>query len=69
MPFKRISKLMIVHLVSTAIFWLNYFPPSKPGLGLSNTKVLKQFVPGNVVEYKKVYYLHLVKYVELHEED
>ena len=38
MPFKRISKLMIAHLVATAIFWLNAFPPSKPGRGLSNKK-------------------------------
>ena len=26
MPFKRISKLVIVHLVDSAIFWLNTFP-------------------------------------------
>ena len=27
MTFKKISKLMIVHLVAPTIFWLNVFPP------------------------------------------
>ena len=34
MTFKRISKLMIFQLVVSDIFWLNDFPPSKPGAGL-----------------------------------
>ena len=38
MPFKRISKLMIVHLVASDIFWINAFPPSTPVAGLSYTK-------------------------------
>ena len=37
---------MIVHLVSSAIFWLNVFPLSKPGAGLSNTKGPRQLVLG-----------------------
>ena len=44
MPFKKISKLMIVHLVSTGIFWPNNFPPSKPGAGFYNTKGPRQLV-------------------------
>ena len=42
--FKRIYKLMIVHLVTTDIFWLNTFPTSKHGAGLSNTKAPKKLV-------------------------
>ena len=34
MPFKHISKLMIVHLVASDIFCINEFPPSTPGAGL-----------------------------------
>ena len=38
MTFKIIYKLMIVHLVATAIFWQKIFPPSEPGARLLNTK-------------------------------
>ena len=69
MPFKRISKLMIVHLVPSAIFWINAFPPSTPGSGLSDTKGPGQIILGNTVDYKKVYRLQPGKYVQLHQED
>ena len=52
-PLKRISKLMIVHLVASAIFWLNEFPPSTPGAGLSDTKGPRKLILGNTVDYKK----------------
>ena len=45
---------MIVHLVASAIFWINTFPPSTPGAGLSVTKVPGQLILGNTVDYKKV---------------
>ena len=38
MPFKKISTLMIVHIVTADIFWVNISSPSKPGAGLSYTK-------------------------------
>ena len=38
MPFKQISNLMKVHIVASAIFWINAFPPSTPGTGLSEKK-------------------------------
>ena len=38
MPFNRVSKLRIVHLVASDIFWINTFPPSTPGAGLSYIK-------------------------------
>ena len=54
MPFKWISNLMIVHLVASVVFWINTFPPSTPGAGLSDTKGPRQLILGNTVDYKKV---------------
>ena len=68
MPFKLVSKLMILNLVSYGIFSLNAFLPSKPGAGLLDTKVPGQLVLGSVVDYKKLCYLWLVEYVQVHQE-
>ena len=54
MHLKLISKLMIVYLVASAIFWINDFTPSEPVAGLSNTKIPGKLVPETVVDYKKV---------------
>ena len=43
---------MIVHLVTSAIFWLNAFLPSTPGAGLSDTKGPGKLILGNTVDYK-----------------
>ena len=59
---------MIIHIVATAIFWLNTFPPLKPGTGISNSKVPEQLFLGTVVYYKKVCRLHAGKYFQLHQE-
>ena len=60
---------MIVHLVASAIFWLNAFPSSKPVAGLSNTKVPGQLILGNTVDYKKVCRLQPGEHVQVHQED
>ena len=44
---------MIFHLVATAIFWLNGFPPYKPVMVLSNTKGPGKLILGTIVDYKK----------------
>ena len=69
MLFKLISKLMIVHLVASAIFWLDAFPPSTPGSGLSDTKVPGQLILVNIVNYKKFCRLQPEEYIEVHQED
>ena len=69
MLFKRIYKLMIVHLVASAIFWINAFPPSTPGAGMSEKKGPGQFILGNTVDYRKVCRLQPVEYVQVHQED
>ena len=66
MLFMRISKLMVVHLVATAIFWLNDFTPSKPGMGMYNTKGTKQLVLGNIVNDKNCLRLQQGEYVQVH---
>ena len=58
MPFKLVSKLMIVNIVACVIFYINAFLPSAPGSGLPDTKFPRQLFLGNVVNYKKVCLLH-----------
>ena len=62
-------KIMIIHIVATAIFCLNTFPPSKPGTGLSNTKIPGQLVIRTILYYKNVFRLQTVKYDQVHQED
>ena len=50
-------------------FWLNVFPPYKPGTGLSDSKGHRKRVLGINVDYKKLCYLHQGKYVQVHQED
>ena len=60
---------MIVHLVASAIFWLNTFPLSTPVAGLSDTKGPGQLILGNKVNYKKVCRFQTGEYVQVHQED
>ena len=60
---------MIVHIVASAIFWLNKFPPSTPGAELPDKKGPGQLILGNRVNYKKVFFLQPGKYVQVHQED
>ena len=60
---------MIVHLVASAIFWLNAFPPSTPFKKLSDTKGPGKLILGNTVELKKVCRLQSGEYVQVHQED
>ena len=69
MSFKKISKLIIVHLVISAIFWINAFPLSKPGAVLSNTKVPGQLSLGNTVDYNNIFHLNPGEDVQVNQED
>ena len=60
---------MIVNPFASAIFWLNVFPPSTPGAGLSETKVPRQIILGNTINKKKVCRLQPGEYVQVHQED
>ena len=69
MHFRRISKLIINYIVTTAIFWINDSPPSKYGLVLSNTKAPGQIVLITLVDYKNIFHLQTVEYVQVHQQD
>ena len=60
---------MIVHLVAFAIFWIDAFPPSKPGVGLSDTKSPGQLILVNTADYIKVCRLLPGEYVHMNQED
>ena len=60
---------MIVHLVASAISWIDAFPPSTPDSVLSDTKGPRQLILGNTVDYKKVCRLQPGEYVQVHQED
>ena len=60
---------MIVHLVASAIFWLNEFSLSTPGAGISDTKGPGQLILGYTVDSKKIFYLKPGEYVQVHQED
>ena len=49
-PFKLIPNLVIVHLFASYIFWINAFPPSTHGAGLSDKKGPRQIILGNTVD-------------------
>ena len=66
--FQKTSKLIIVHLVVTAIFLLNAFPPSKPDARFSNSKVPGNIFLGTIVDYKKVCRLHPGEHLQVHQE-
>ena len=59
---------MIVHLVASAIFWPNAFPPSTPGAGLSDTKGTGKLILGNTVDYQTFCRLQTGEYVQVHQE-
>ena len=58
---------MIVHLVASAIFWIDAFPPSTPGARLSDTKGPGKLILGNTVNYKKVFPLQPGEYIQVHQ--
>ena len=69
MTFKRIFKLMIVHLVASTIFWIDAHPSSAPDTVPPDIKVPGQLLLRTVVKYKKVFRLYPGEYVQVHQED
>lgn len=65
LPYKKIPMVMLVELISSSVFWLNNFPPTR-GIGsLSSPCTL---VTGLDVDFKKHCQLKYGKYVQTHEE-
>ena len=60
---------MIVHLVASAVYWFNTFPPSTPGSVLLDKKIARQLVIGTVVDYNNFPCLQPGEYVQVNQED
>ena len=50
LPYKRIPRLMLSHLVKNAVFWLNAFPPPD---GVSTTHSPRYFLTGHELDHDK----------------
>ena len=60
---------MIVHIITSAIFWLNASPPSTHVAVLSDTKGPRQIILGNTFDYKKFFRPQPGEYVQVNHED
>lgn len=65
LPFLRIPRVMIIHLVKNAVFWLNAFPAN--GSVLSKYS-LRYIMTGQELDYNKHARLEFGKYMQMHEE-
>jgi hypothetical protein len=66
LPFQRIPKLLMIHIVLNAVKMLNFFP--KNG-GISDTLSPKTIMSGETLDYKKHLSLQVGQYCQVHEED
>ena len=66
LPFTRIPKLLMIHLVINAVKLLNYFPTKG---GVSETLSPKTILTGETLDYKKHLRLQIGQYCQVHEED
>ncbi|CAJ1945436.1 unnamed protein product [Cylindrotheca closterium] len=65
LPFRRIPKLMLEHIIQNAVFWLNAFPALD---GVSDTLSPKYIVTGRNVNMKLHVRTKFGAYVQTHEE-
>ena len=66
---KRISKLIILHLVVSDFFLLDSFTPSTPGALLLDTTGHGQLILRNTVDYKRFCLLQPGEYFQVRQED
>jgi len=65
LPFERMPRVMIIRLVSNAVFWLNAFPHPD---GVSSTLSPRYIMTGQQLDFKKHVRLEFGAYVQTHEE-
>ena len=65
LPFSRIPRLVVVRLVSDAVFWLNAFPHPD---GVSTTLSPRYLITGRHLDYRKHVRLEFGSYAQTHEE-
>jgi hypothetical protein len=66
LPFQRIPKLLMIHIVLNAVKMLNFFPIKG---GISDTLSPKTIMSGETLNYKKHLGLQVGQYCQVHEED
>ena len=64
LPFRRIPRIMVVHLVKNSVFWVNSFPHQD---GVSNQHPPRFIMTGLELKYKLHVCLHFGSYVQTHE--
>ena len=64
LPFKRIPRLILIHLVKNAVFWLNALPAMD---GVSSTHSPRYILTGCELEYPLHVRLEFGEYVQTHE--
>jgi hypothetical protein len=65
LPFNRIPRLLMIHIVFAAVKLLNHFPPKG---GISDTVSPKTIMAGETFDYKKHLSLQLGQYCQVHED-
>jgi hypothetical protein len=66
LPFQRIPKLLMIHIVLNAVKMFNFFPTKG---GISDTLSPKTIMSGQTLDYKKHLSLQVEQYCQVHEED
>ena len=64
LPFKRVPRLVLIHLVKNTIFWLNALPASD---GVSSVHSPRYLLTGRELEYPLHVRLEFGEYVQTHE--
>ena len=64
-PFDHVPRLMLIHLVKNAVFWLNAFPAAD---GVSSEHSPRYLLTGKEISYSKHAVLQFRSYVQTHEE-
>jgi hypothetical protein len=66
LPFQRVPKLLMIHIVFHVVKLLNFFPTKG---GVSDTLSPKTILSGETLDYKKHLHLQIGQYCQVHEED
>ena len=64
LPFKHVPRLILIHLVKNAVFWLNALPARD---GVSSTHSPRYLLTGRELEYPLHVRLEFGEYVQMHE--
>jgi hypothetical protein len=66
LPFQRIPKLLLIHIVLNSVKMLNFFPTKG---GVSDNISPKTIMSGEVLDYRKHLCLQIGQYCQVHEEE